>query len=160
MRKFLFGVFLGTSITMYSQVQVNFSGLMYLNKNESSEGKDATKRGYYIGPHALGDTITMLLNRFENDYVYYKQEDGAYKVEEKKVIKPRLYSAIKKIEKVYMKDLKKGMVEETYVYSKLKLILQRGIKLKLYDTRKVEEELKQIKSVKKMEAYIMALKFH
>ena len=126
---------------------------------ENNEGANSKKRGYYVGPHVLGDTITMLLNKFEMDFVYYESGDGAYSVEEKKIIKPVLYKSIKKLVKQYTKDVKKGNVAGDLAYSRLKLIIQRGIRLKNYDTFKVENELNAIKSVEELEEYILKLKF-
>ena len=158
--RMLFVVFyLLLASTAFSQVQARYDGMVYLNKNENTLGEDAKKNGYYVGPHVLGDTITMLLNRFEKDFVYFETGDGAYGVEEKKIIKPDLYNAIKKIEKFYSKSLKKELVEETFAYSRLKLVLQRGIRLKNFDTSVVEKDLKRMKSVEDMENYILELKF-
>ncbi len=158
MKFFVFACALLVSMMSFGQAQVCYSGVTYLNKNESRLGKDATKRGYYVGPHALGDTITMLLNRFENDYVYYEEGDGAYRVEEKKIVKPSLYRAIKKIEKHYSKSLKKNSVDESYAYSRLKLIIRKGITLMNYDTREFEEQLRKIKSIERTEEFILKVK--
>ncbi len=161
MKFILITLFLILSIETYSQAQANLSGgVTYLNKNENTQGNNSKKKGFYVGPHILGDTITMLLNKFENDYVYFETLQGAYGVEEKKVIKPELYSSIKKIEKKYSKGVKKEKIASDLAYSRLKLILQKGIKLMNYNTTKVESDLKNIKSLEAAETYILNLKFN
>lgn len=147
--------------TVFSQAMVSDSGsgVTYLNKNEGSKGLDDYKRGYYVGPHVLGDTITMLLNRFETDYVYYIPGDGAYAVTEKKIIKPIIYKAIKRVNKYYEKSVDKNKVSEAVAYGKMKMILNKGIRLRDYYTEKVEADLKKMKDPVAIEEYLSKIEF-
>ena len=130
------------------------SGAVYLNKNESGAGGSAKKRGYYVGPHVLGDTITALLNKFENYYVYYEESGGAYSVEEKIIIKPQIYKAVKRVNKYYEKGFDKGTVPRREAYASLKSVLTKSIKLRDYYTENVERDLKKMKDGKEIVEYI------
>ncbi len=157
MKKILVTCFiLMTVLTVSGQAIVNNSGSggVYLNKNESGSGGSATKRGYYVGPHVLGDTITALMNKFENYYVYYEESGGAYSVEEKIIIKPQIYKAVKKVNKYYEKSLKKGNISEKEAYASMKKLLTKGIKLRDYYTENVERDLKKMKDVNKITEYV------
>lgn len=133
-------------------------GAIYLNKNEA-DIDNSLKRGYYVGPHILGDTITMLLNKFENDYSYYKESGGAYSTEEKIVLKAPIYKAVKKVNKYYEKGVKKNKLAEASSYESMKRVLNIAIKLRNYDTRTVEAGLGKLKTVKEIEDYLYSLKF-
>ncbi|WP_436517506.1 hypothetical protein [Ekhidna sp. To15] len=155
-----------SAISLYGQARFSGSseaygtgGVTYLNKSTTSLGEDATKRGYYVGPHVLGDTITMLLNRFENDFVYYEMGTGAYAVEEKKVIKPSLHKAIWRVNKYYEKKVDAGDITERNAYIRMKAVVSKGIKLKNYYTEDIEAKLKKMKKAPEIEAYLDKIKF-
>jgi hypothetical protein len=133
-------------------------GGIYLYKNES-DVDESLKRGYYVGPHILGDTITMLMNRFEKDYTYYQESSGAYKTEEKKINKPNIYFKVKKVEKNLTKEVKKGRMDEDEAYRKLKRTLSLAIKLMNYRTDQVEEDLRKLKKTDEILDYMFDLKF-
>lgn len=143
----------------FSETGVRTDGLIYLNENQTAVGSSATKRGYYVGPHVLGDTITMLLNKFENDYVYYEQGTGAYAVEEKKIIKPVIYKSVKKVSKYYEKKVDKGEITERNAYVRVKSILAKAIKIRNYYSEDVELDLKRIKKAADIEEYFDKIKF-
>ena len=156
------------TICVASYGQARFSGsseaygtgsVTYLNKSTTSIGEDATKRGYYVGPHVLGDTITMLLNRFENDFVYYEMGTGAYAVEEKKVIKPAIHKAIWRVNKYYEKKVDAGEITERNAYIRMKAVVAKGIRLKNYYTEDIENKLKKMKKAPEIEAYLDKIKF-
>lgn len=151
------GFFLFTLISM-AQAVADFGTTTYLYKNESdiAAGK---KTGYYVGPHILGDTITMLLNKFESEYVYFEESGGAYSVEEKKFLKPEIYKAVSRINKYYEKGVKKNKITEKDAYEKLKGILMVGIKLKGYQTSEVEKQLASIKELSDQEQYLLSLQY-
>ena len=161
-----FFIIIINAVTTYGQVR--FSGdsetygtgsVTYLNKRTTSLGEDVTKRGYYIGPHALGDTITILLNKFENDFVYYEMGIGAYAVEEKKIIKPAIHKAVWRINKYYEKKVEKGDITEQNAYSRMKSVLKKAIRLKNYHTEDVEAKLKKIRKASEIEEYFDKIKF-
>lgn len=158
----LLGFLICTLFYFNSTAQVAFSdnGVMYLNKNEKPANTgDEYKRGSYVGPHILGDTITGLLNKFEHDYTYYKPSGGAYSTDMLVINKLPIYKSVKKINKHYEKALKKGKVEEQEAYNNLKKLLLIAIKLNTYYTAEVEEHLKKIKDPEELEEYILSLKF-
>lgn len=134
------------------------AGGIYLNKNESTSSNDK-KKGFYVGPHILGDSITLLINAFENKYVYFQETGGAYNTEEKIVNKPNIYKAVNKVRKHYEKSFKKGKVNLNMAYFKLNKVYRLGIRLWDYQTYKVEKEIKQLKTVEEIENYLFALKF-
>ena len=158
MRLIIAGILIIGSFTTYAQAVANTGGITYLYKNEGTI-KEPEKKGYYIGPHVLGDTITMLMNKFESEYVYYESTVGAYSTEEKKIFKPFLYQSIKKINKKYEKDIKKDRIDVVTAYERMKKILKMAIKLKNYQTQEVERTLKTLKSAEEKEAFLMSLKF-
>ncbi len=147
------------AFSQFSETGARADGIVYLNEQQTAEGSNAKKRGYYVGPHVLGDTITMLLNKFENDYVYYKETGGAYSVEEKKVIKPTIYQAVKKLNRHYEKLLAKGGITEGNAYARMKTIIYKGLELKNYYTSDVERKLKKLKKPDEIEKYLASIKF-
>jgi len=160
MRFLTAGVLIFLTATVFGQAQATTGGVTYLNKNENDSDADYKKRGYYVGPHILGDTITMLMNKFENDYVFYEETEGAYSVEEKVILKPYLYNSVKKIERKYRKGVKKGKIKPDVAYSKLKLLLKRAIRMKTYNTKEVESTLKKLRKPEEKEEYLLSLKFN
>ena len=160
MRYTLILLFVSLGFSGSAQTFLSFDdhGVTYLFKNTVSN-ENYRKTGYYIGPHVLGDTITMLLNKFESEYVYFVESDGAYSIEEKKFLKPEIYKTVTKLNKHYEKELKKNRIDERDAYNKLNRILTIGIKLKYYQTVELESKLKQIKELIKKEDYLLAVKF-
>lgn len=152
-------VFSTAAFSQFSETGARADGIIYLNKEQSAEGSNAKKRGYYVGPHVLGDTITMLLNKFENDYVYYKVTGGAYNVEEKNVVKPTIYQAVRKLNRYYEKALTKGSITEPNAYVRMKSIIYKGLELKNYYTADVERKLKKLKKPEDIEKYLMSIRF-
>ena len=69
--KFLFFVILFVSHSWASAQNLYSSGggVIYL-KPLSAASPANLKRGSYVGPHVLGDSVTHLLNNFEREYVY------------------------------------------------------------------------------------------
>lgn len=137
-------------------------GMMYLNKNESEPSDLGIKRGYYVGPHVLGDSITQLLNKFEEEYVYYKKTEGAYATEEKKNIKFSIYKAVHRVDDYYVKGIKKGKIDASRIgeaKKNLKMILSKGIRLKSYFTVQVEEDLRKVKAPEEIILYFEKIKF-
>lgn len=147
------------AFSQFSETGARADGIIYLNEQQTAEGSNAKKRGYYVGPHVLGDTITMLLNKFENDYVYFQETGGAYSVEEKKIIKPSIYRAIKRVNKHYEKTLAKGQITEGNAYARLKAVIYKGLELKNYYTSDVEKRLQKIKKPEEIERYLTSIKF-
>ena len=142
-----------------SELNTRVGAMVVLDPTSISVGDNAKKRGYYVGPHVLGDTITMLMNKFQNDYVYYESTGGAYNVEEKKIIKPSIYRAILKVNKHYEKAVSKGNITEGNAYGRMKSILRKGIELKNYYTEDVEVQLKKLKKAEDIERYLDTIKF-
>ena len=146
--------------TSFGQSMTSDSGgALYLYKSETSNPADLFKRGYYVGPHVLGDTITMLLNAFEQKFTYFKKSEGAYATEEKVVLKRDIYRAINQVNNYYEKGVKKGRISTDEAYSKVKAILTTGVKLMDYNTTQVESQLRKIKSIQETENYLLSIKF-
>ncbi|MFT7029767.1 MAG: hypothetical protein ACI83W_001010 [Marinoscillum sp.] len=142
----------------FSQSIANTGGITYLYKNDA-DPKTPDKPGFYVGPHVLGDTITSLMNALEKSYVYYVETEGAYSTEEKKIYKPSIYMAAKRINKKLEKDIKKDKIEPEAAYPILKHTLLVAIKLKNYNTEIVERELKSIKDLDELVDYFNDIKF-
>lgn len=136
-------------------------GAIYLNKNEADVEEEG-KRGYYVGPHILGDSITEMMNKFEKEYVYYVKTGGAYSTEEKKTIKYPIYKAVHRVNKYFEKNIKKDKIDASEIgeaKKELKMVLKKGIMLKDYYSTKVEEDLRKMKSPKEIIEYFEKIKF-
>lgn len=147
----------------YSQaVASNSGGAIYLNKNEASNHDPSLRRGAYVGPHVMGDSLTQLLNKFETEYVYYKKGDGAYATEEKKFVKFPIYRAVHRVNDFYVKAVKKGKVDASQIITvkkDLKMVLFKGVLLKNYYTPDVEKDLKKMKDIDQIVDYFKKIEF-
>ena len=148
-------------ITFYTQAQSIVSdraGIMYLYPNESREGANF-RRGVYVGPHELGDTIASKLNEVEKRFIYFKPGFGAYAVEEKITLKSQVYKSTKKIDSYITKLFLSGKISRDEASTRLQRVLDVVIKLINYDTNQVERDLKKLKSPESAEEYLIRLKF-
>jgi hypothetical protein len=139
-------------------VATESGGTIMLFKNDGGS-LDDKKRGYYIGPHVLGDTITTLMNEFEKSYVYYQKSGNAYAVEEKMYEKKYIYLPVRKVIRRYNKLLKRDKINEKEAKANLKMILEKAIKMKNYNTSPIEDELKGMKKADEIVAYFQDIKF-
>jgi hypothetical protein len=135
------------------------NGIVFLNKNSASD-VSGLKRGGYVGPHILGDTVTILMNVFESKYTYYVAGSGAYASDIKKVLKPNIYKSIKSINKFYEKGVKKNKIEDDVAKARMKDVLDIAIKLYGYETSALEGKLKDLKSANQKEAYLKKIVFN
>lgn len=149
-----------TLIELYAQANMsgNLRGSMYLYPNSQSV-PSAVKRGSYVTPHMLGDTITSRLNSFEHDYVYFKPGNGAYAVEEQIILKPSIYKAVKSIIKFHEESVLKNGVMPASAATSIGEIVVIGRKLLNYSTTAVEKQVRKLKSVEDKEAYLKSLTF-
>lgn len=131
-------------------------GVVYL-KPLGSESPAGLKRGSYVGPHLLGDTITQLLNAFEREYVYYKKTSGAYPVEEMVINKRHIYKTVHQLDDYFKDGIQKGEVTITEAYSRYKKILEIGLRLKEFETTQLEKDLKKIKTPQEKEKFLLGL---
>jgi hypothetical protein len=134
------------------------SGVIFLKPlNEASPAN--LKRGSYVGPHILGDSVTYLLNNFEKLYVYYKTSSGAYPVEEKVVLKRNIYKKVHEFESFMSKSYQLNLVNGQEAVVRVKKVLTIGIKLMSYDTGQLEKEVKKIDLPTDFEQYLLGLQF-
>jgi hypothetical protein len=134
------------------------SGVIFL-KPLSEASPANMKRGSYVGPHVLGDSVTFLLNNFEKLYVYYKTSSGAYPVEEKVVLKRNIYKKVHDFDSFISKSYQANLVNGQEATGRLKKVLNIGIKLMSYDTNLLEKEVKKIDLPTDFERYLLELQF-
>jgi hypothetical protein len=149
------------TISLYANAQAVANvggGMTYLYKNEASE-KNYNKVGSYTRNHKLGDNITTLMDKFESEYVYYEESGGAYSVEEKKFIKPNIYLAVQRLDKYYVKAVRKDKISQEEANAIMAKVLSLAIKLKNYQTSEVEIDLEGEKDEEKITEYFMNIKF-
>jgi hypothetical protein len=133
------------------------SGVIYL-KPLSGTSPSNLKRGSYVGPHILGDSVTSLLNNFEREYVYYKPTYGAYAVEEKVIMKHTIYKKVHDFDKYIIKAYLSDPSAKQEVTTRLVAVINRGIKLLNFDTNQVEKEIKKLEPPD-FEKYLLGLQF-
>lgn len=133
------------------------SGVIYL-KPLSGASPSNLKRGSYVGPHLLGDSVTSLLNNFERQYVYFKQTYGAYAVEEKVIMKPGIYKKIHDFDKYIVRTYVSDPSAKQEVTVRLVTVINIGIKLLNFDTNQVEKEIKKLEPLD-FEKYMLGLQF-
>lgn len=133
----------------------------YLNPLGFDKSANNAKRGFYIGPHEMGDTITVKKNEFEKAYVFYKKGSGAYATEEKVITKTSIYNAINKVDKELTKQYaaEPSLVKKALLKNRLARVYDMGIKLSKYETRDFEKFIRQKKNVADIEETLMGLKF-
>ncbi len=147
------------SVQGFGQATVDNSGpiiMLYKNGDKSVKGDD---RGYYVGPHILGEDMTELINDFEATYTYYVESGGAYSSKQKRIEKPIIYKSIKRLMRHYNKVLKKSPESATTIDTNLTHVLEIGLKLMLVNSSVVETSLRSTKSPADIEKYLLSLKF-
>jgi hypothetical protein len=146
-----------TSLTLKAQKIVDPAGaVIYIY---SEDDKPDERRGSYTAPHILGDEILRLANKIERTYVFYTPSGGAYSVEEKKINKPAIYNAYKKIDKHYTKQVQSGNIHQVYAAEELKEVYEVIFRLLNYETSSLEKDLKKIKDPESLVAYFKEVKF-
>ena len=116
------------------------------------------KRGSYVGPHVLGDSITHALNNFEREFVYFKSTAGGYAVEEKVVLKRSLYKNIHDFDKYISKAYESNLLSKEEATLRLGNVINTGIKLLNFDTHQLEKDTKKLDPVD-FEKYLKNLQF-
>ncbi len=133
------------------------SGVIYL-KPLSGASPTNLKRGSFVGPHILGDSVTNLLNNFEREYVYFKPTYGAYAVEEKVIMKRTIYKKVHDFDKYISKTYLTDLTAKQEVTARLVSVIKIGIKLLDFDTNQVEKEIKKL-DPPDFEKYLLGLQF-
>lgn len=133
------------------------SGVIYL-KPLSGASPANLKRGSYVGPHILGDSVTNLLNNLEREYVYFKPTYGAYAVEEKVILKRTLYKKVHDFDKYIAKEYLSDPSAKQEVTARLVSVINIGIKLLSFDTNQVEKDIKKLEPAD-FEKYLLGLQF-
>ncbi len=147
------------SIQGFGQATVDNSGpmiMLYKNGDKAVKGDD---RGYYVGPHVLGEDMTELINDFEATYTYYVESGGAYSTKQKRIEKPVIYKSIKRLIKHYNKVLKKSPESASTIDTNLTNVLEIGLKLMKVNSTVVETSLRSLKSPSEIEKYLLNLRF-
>ena len=157
--KFLFFVILFVSHSWASAQNLYSSGggVIYL-KPLSAASPANLKRGSYVGPHVLGDSITHALNNFEREFVYFKSTAGGYAVEEKVVLKRILYKNIHDYDKYISKAYESNLLSKEEATLRLGNVINTGIKLLNFDTHQLEKDTKKLDPVD-FEKYLKNLQF-
>lgn len=133
------------------------SGVIYL-KPLSGASPANLKRGSYVGPHILGDSVTNLLNNLEKEYVYFKPTYGAYAVEEKVIMKRTIYKKVHDFDKYITKTFVDDPSAKQEVTTRLVSVINIGIKLLNFDTNQVEKDIKKLEPAD-FEKYLLGLQF-
>ncbi len=151
----------GISSVSAQAIAAESGGVLYLNSNGGAdEVSSSYRRGAYVGPHELGETVTDLLNKFEMKYTYYKPgNEGAYATEERIVTRKPIYKAVKKVVKHYEKEYKKDRVNQAYATAKVERVLNVALRLTTFYTEPLERKLKKLKDVEDIEEQLMKIKF-
>lgn len=134
------------------------AGVLFL-KPMGSSIPTGLKRGSFVGPHLLGDTITYKLNILEKSYVYFKPTSGAYAVEEKVVLKRNIYKKVKEFDDFITKSYVKGLVTREDAQQRLSNIVDIGIKLMNFDTKQLEKDVRKVSTPVDFERLMNELKF-
>jgi hypothetical protein len=160
MKIFSFLLFTFVSFSSLSQnIHNNIGdGIIYL-KPMSSASPSNLKKGSYVGPHLLGDSITYLLNNFEKQYVYYKTSSGAYPTEEKVILKTNIYKKVHEFDNFITKSYTYNLDTKKEAIARLTKVISIGVKLLYYDTRQLEKEVKKLKLPTDFERYLNELQF-
>lgn len=163
MKRFYFLLILTSiiSCSVHSQNMYSDSGgggVLYL-KPMSPDSPAYAKRGSFVGPHLLGDSVTSLLNTFEKSYVYYKSSSGAYPVEEMVVLKKSIYKKIHEFDNFISKSYTHKLISKEEAAKRLMKVTNIGIKLMSFDTRQLEKEVKRLNVPTDFERYLGELKF-
>lgn len=164
MRRYAIFIFI-VSLVSYSVSAQNMysdsghAGVIYLKPMSEGSPSDA-KRGSYVGPHLLGDSITYLLNRFEKAYVYYKASSGPYPVEEMVILKRTIYKKVHEFDDFITKSYIRSLVHREEARKRLMNVMGISLRLLNYDTRKLEKEVKKLEVPTDFERYLNELKFN
>ncbi len=156
---FCSAIFLSTSIAAQNMYSSGGGGSVLYLKPMSAASPSNSKRGSYVGPHLLGDSITYALNNFEKAYVYYKTSSGAYPVEEMVVLKRNIYKKVHDFETFISKSYALNLVSKQDAAKRLLSVTNISLKLLSYDTRQLEKEVKKLDVPTDFENYLNELKF-
>jgi len=157
--KFLFFVILFVSHSWASAQNLYSSGggVIYL-KPLSAASPANLKRGSYVGPHVLGDSVTHLLNNFEREYVYFKPTPGGYAVEEKVTLKRNIYKNTHDFDKYISQAYEVNLLSKEEATLRLGNVINTGIKLLNFDTNQLEKDIKKLGPLD-FEKYLANLQF-
>ncbi|MEP2772871.1 MAG: hypothetical protein ABJH05_12030 [Fulvivirga sp.] len=148
------------STISYSQAIINDgSGMIYLNKNESSAEDLDGKRGGYFGNHHLGDDVQKKFDRFLQLYVGYESSGGAYATEKKVIAKKDIYNSVQKLDKYFKKTVRKDEVELEDARKRMSHVLEVANAIRFYDTTQFELLVSTAKSIEQIEKYYKSIKF-
>lgn len=133
------------------------NGVIYLRPLSSASPANL-KRGSYVGPHVLGDSVTHLLNNFEREYVYFKPTSGGYAVEEKVTLKRNIYKNIHDFDKYISQAYEVNLLSKEEATLRLGTVINTGIKLLNFDTNQLEKDIKKLGPLD-FEKYLTNLQF-
>lgn len=146
----LFGV-AGIFSSAHSQEAFTFTN--YLRDTASIEFDDVM-----IEKHYLGRQVAIKFYRLKDTYTYVTQGSVNNPVSQTVVEKPTIYYSLKKLNTLYKKQLKKGLIDSTTAVKELGWYFDVGYSIYQQDTKEFEQALKKAKkpeNIKKVFAMVV-----
>ena len=138
------------SVAAFAQGQAEENSYEFADR--SYEMEDVEVPGYFT-KHWLGAEFTMFTFALRQEYVYMPEATPINKEPSLVTEKPVIYNAVKKMDRFYKKEIKKGRMTEAAAIEKLKKIYGVGYSLRYAET----EELEKIFWMTKKEAALETL---
>ena len=138
------------SVAAFAQGQAEENPYEFADR--SYEMEDVEVPGYFT-KHWLGAEFTMFTFALRQEYVYMPEATPINKEPSLVTEKPVIYNAVKKMDRFYKKEIKKGRMTEAAAIEKLKKIYGVGYSLRYAET----EELEKIFWMTKKEAALETL---
>ena len=105
----------------------------------------------YANQHYLGDEFTQKFYALKEKYVYRPEASFNSPTPASITEKPSIYNSLKKLDKYYKKQLRKGMIQEDKVKASLSKALAVGYSIRYADTSDLEEILWKTKDIAEIE---------
>lgn len=106
--------------------------------DRSYEMEDVEVPGYFT-KHWLGPEFTMMVFALREEYVYFPEVTPTNKDPSLVTEKPVVYNSVKKMDRYYKKEVKKGKITEAVAREKLKKIYGVVYSLRYADTKELEK---------------------
>lgn len=105
----------------------------------------------YVAEHYLGEEFTQKFYALKEKYVYKPEATVTTPYPASVTEKPSIYNSMKKLDKYYKKQLKKGNVNEEEVKKNLSKVLAVGFSIRYEDTTTLEKMLWKTKDITEIE---------
>ncbi|TRX47152.1 hypothetical protein FNH22_30500 [Fulvivirga sp. M361] len=105
----------------------------------------------YVGQHYLGQEFTKKFYAVKEQYVYTPEGTATTPYPASVTEKPSIYNSLKKLDKYYKKQLKKGHANEQEVKENLSKVLAVGYSIRYENTTTLEKMLWKTKDITEIE---------